>query len=36
MKITSVQTIQNKNYSNIVWVQTHTDEGLVGLGETSH
>ena len=34
MKITSVETIQNKKYSNIVWVQIHTDEGLVGLGET--
>ena len=34
MKITSIETIHNKQYSNIVWVQIHTDEGLVGLGET--
>ena len=34
MKITNVETIQNKQYSNIVWVKIYTDEGLVGLGET--
>ena len=34
MKITAVDTIQLAEYSNLVWVELHTDEGLVGLGET--
>ncbi|HCL67837.1 MAG TPA: hypothetical protein DIC56_23985 [Rhizobium sp.] len=34
MKITGVETIQMREASNLVWVQLHTDEGLVGLGET--
>ena len=32
MKITAIETIQNKNFSNLVWVKTHTDEGITGLG----
>ena len=32
MKITAIETIQNKNFSNLVWVNTHTDEGITGLG----
>ena len=34
MKITAVETIQVAEYSNLVWVELHTDQGLVGLGET--
>jgi galactonate dehydratase len=34
MKITAVDTIQLAEFSNLVWVELHTDEGLVGLGET--
>ena len=34
MKITALETVQLKELPNIVWVQLHTDEGLVGLGET--
>jgi L-alanine-DL-glutamate epimerase-like enolase superfamily enzyme len=34
MKITAVETIQIAEFSNLVWVELHTDEGLVGLGET--
>ena len=34
MKITAVETIQVEEFANLVWVQLHTDEGLVGLGET--
>src|SRR5512141_876088 len=34
MKIIGVETIQVEEYGNLVWVQLHTDEGLVGLGET--
>ena len=34
MKITAIETIHNKTFSNLVWVKIHTDEGLIGLGET--
>lgn len=34
MRITAIETIQVGEFSNILWVQVHTDAGLVGLGET--
>ena len=34
MKITGIDTIQNTEYSNLVWIKLYTDEGLTGLGET--
>jgi galactonate dehydratase len=34
MRITRVETLQTPTYPNLVWVQLHTDAGLVGLGET--
>ncbi len=34
MKITSLETIRLAEFANLVWVRLHTDEGLVGLGET--
>src|SRR5918994_1140065 len=34
MKITAIDTIQIAEFSNLVWLELHTDEGLVGLGET--
>ena len=34
MKITAVETIRLTEFPNILWVRLHTDEGLVGLGET--
>src|SRR6266704_1901030 len=34
MKITGVETIQCAAFANLVWLRLHTDEGLVGLGET--
>ncbi len=34
MKITSIETIRLAEFANLVWVRLHTDEGLVGLGET--
>lgn len=34
MKITAIETLQLPEFKNILWVQVHTDEGLVGLGET--
>jgi L-alanine-DL-glutamate epimerase-like enolase superfamily enzyme len=34
MKITALETIQLPHLDNILWVRVHTDEGLIGLGET--
>lgn len=34
MKITQLETIRLQEFPNILWVRLHTDEGLVGLGET--
>ena len=34
MKVTAIETINLDEFPNVMWVQVHTDEGLVGLGET--
>jgi galactonate dehydratase len=34
MRITAIETIRIEEFSNILWVQVHTDEGITGLGET--
>ncbi len=34
MKINRLQTIWLDEYPNNLWLQIHTDEGLIGLGET--
>lgn len=34
MKITKLETIRLGGFPNLIWVRLHTDEGLVGLGET--
>ena len=34
MKITALETIRLGEFANLIWVRLHTDEGLVGLGET--
>ncbi|HZQ99553.1 MAG TPA: mandelate racemase/muconate lactonizing enzyme family protein [Chloroflexota bacterium] len=34
MKVTRIETIQHADFANLLWVQVHTDDGLVGLGET--
>ena len=34
MKVTKVETIWLEEFSNVIWIQVHTDEGLIGLGET--
>ena len=34
MKITKIETILVREFDKIIWVQVHTDDGLVGLGET--
>ena len=34
MKITAVETLRLGEHANLLWVRVHTDQGLVGLGET--
>ncbi len=34
MKITALETLRLREFANLLWVRLHTDEGLVGLGET--
>ena len=34
MKITKIDTLRLGEFPNLIWVQIHTDTGLVGLGET--
>ena len=34
MKITAIETINLEEFPNLLWVHLHTDEGIVGLGET--
>lgn len=34
MKIIGVETIRLEKFGNLVWVRLHTDDGLIGLGET--
>lgn len=34
MKITRIDTVHIAEFSNILFVRIHTDEGLIGLGET--
>ena len=34
MKITALETIQLGEFPNLIWLHLHTDEGIVGLGET--
>ena len=34
MQITAFETIQLAEFPNLIWLQVHTDEGLVGLGES--
>ena len=34
MKITEVETLLIEEFPNLVYVRVHTDEGIVGLGET--
>lgn len=36
MKITALETIRSDDFPNMLWLQIHTDEGIVGLGETKH
>jgi galactonate dehydratase len=34
MKITALETVRIAERPNLIWLQVHTDQGLIGLGET--
>ena len=34
MKITAFETVQLGEFPNLLWLRVHTDQGLIGLGET--
>lgn len=34
MKITALETIRIEEFANLLWLQVHTSEGIIGLGET--
>ena len=34
MKITKIETIRLRSRGTLIWVRIHTDDGLVGLGES--
>jgi len=34
MKIAAIETLRLDEFPNLLWVQVHSDDGLVGLGET--
>lgn len=34
MKITRIETVWIDEQPNTMWVRLHTDDGLIGLGET--
>jgi L-alanine-DL-glutamate epimerase-like enolase superfamily enzyme len=34
VKVTRIDTIESATYPNLLWLQVHTDDGLIGLGET--
>ncbi|MDA0323772.1 MAG: mandelate racemase/muconate lactonizing enzyme family protein [Verrucomicrobia bacterium] len=34
MKLTRIETVRSTDFPNLLWVRLHTDDGLVGLGET--
>ena len=34
MKVTRIETLRLREFANLCWVRVHTDEGVVGLGET--
>jgi galactonate dehydratase len=36
MKITRLETLRLAEFPNLVWLRVHTDQGLVGVGETSY
>ena len=35
MKLAKLETLRLGEFPNLLWLRVHTDQGLVGLGETS-
>jgi galactonate dehydratase len=36
MKINRLETLRLEEFPNLVWLRVHTDQGVIGLGETSY
>jgi galactonate dehydratase len=34
VRVIGIETLQTPDYGNLVWVRIHTDDGVIGLGET--
>jgi L-alanine-DL-glutamate epimerase-like enolase superfamily enzyme len=34
VKVTAIETVRLETYPNLIWVQIHSDQGLIGLGES--
>ncbi len=34
MKITAIETLRTAEFANVIWARVHTDQGVIGLGET--
>ena len=34
MKITKIETIRLRSRATLIWVRVHTDEDIIGLGES--
>ena len=34
MKITAIETLRVEEFANLLWVRVHTEQGVIGLGET--
>ena len=34
MKITKIETIRLRSRATLIWIRVHTDEGIIGLGES--
>jgi galactonate dehydratase len=34
LKIDAIETLRLEEFPNLLWVHVHTDQGLIGLGET--
>ena len=34
LKITAIETVRIEEFGNLLWLQVHTSDGVVGLGET--
>ena len=34
VRITAIETLRTREFSNVLWARVHTDAGIIGLGET--